>query len=86
MAERQQQDRRAEMVAHNAKGYRVGETHHRARVPDSVVVVLREMHAVGFPCAELARMFGLRRGTVAKYLRGQLRAQAVASWRPAKRP
>lgn len=45
-------------------GWRVGETHHRAKLTDHDVELIRKLHDAGLSCAEIARKFDCARTTV----------------------
>lgn len=45
-------------------GWRVGETHHRAKLTDHDVELMRVLHDGGMNCSEIARKFDCARTTV----------------------
>jgi DNA invertase Pin-like site-specific DNA recombinase len=69
-------------VAYNEAGRRIGETHANARIPDSVVDLIRERHeddAISY--AACSKEFRLSLPTVKKILTYQRRAQTAARWK-----
>jgi hypothetical protein len=73
---------RAIMVAVNDRGYRIGESHFNARIPDAVIDQIRERHeddAISY--AACSKEFSLSLPTVKKILLYQRRAQTPARWK-----
>ena len=73
------------MVAYNESGYRVGESHHNSTIPQSVVDAVRIAHEdekLGY--RRLSRRFSLKRSTIQKICRYEIRAQTPREWRRAK--
>ncbi len=77
-------------VGVNAAGYRVGETHHRAKLTDEAVDQMRELHTRWkLSYAEIAAKFddvpgGVSPHTVRDICRGRKRIQVALKfvWRP----
>ena len=70
------------LVGLNEHGLPVGETHHRARVPDLVVNRIRELHEeenLGY--RRIAKLVGLSRSFVRKICLYQRRAQFPTQWK-----
>ena len=66
----------------NERGNRVGETHHRARLTDHDVDLMRELWEEGkITTGELAEKFEVSWSTVHDIVTYQKRAQTVARWR-----
>lgn len=63
----------------NAKGYRIGGSHHRAQLTDQEVERARQLHeAEGMAPVLLARKFEVTLGYMSKLLRYQARVPAIA--------
>ena len=66
----------------NQRGYRIGESHPRATVPNAVI---DRMYALAFfeklTPAQIARQLGYSRQYVARVLRGEQRGQVAVRWR-----
>jgi len=45
-------------------GYRVGETHHNAKLSDDDVELIRQLHEKGMQCSEIAKKFYCARSTI----------------------
>lgn len=68
-------------VAINENGRRIGETHHRATVPDATIQEIRDLHELeGWGYRRIAVALGLRHTYVAKVCAYQLRAQTADHW------
>ena len=70
------------LVGLNEYGCPVGETHHRARVPDRVVNQIRELHEeenLGY--RRFAKLVNLSRSFVRKVCLYQRRAQFPVQWK-----
>lgn len=80
----------------NARGNRVGETHHRAKLADKDVAMILELHEAGLSYKQIARKFddvvtladgtevpGYRPGksTIRDVVKGNTRGQPIAKWR-----
>ncbi|PUE41430.1 helix-turn-helix domain-containing protein [Limnohabitans sp. Bal53] len=60
----------------NARGYRLGESHHKATHSDKVVEQARALHfAQGMPSRQIAKEIGVHRSTVMGWLTGRQRVQ-----------
>jgi DNA invertase Pin-like site-specific DNA recombinase len=73
---------KARVIALNENGYRIGASHHNARIPDSVIDQIRDLHedqAVGY--RRLAKMFNLPRSCVQKICNYERRAQTPDRWK-----
>lgn len=70
------------IIAVNELGYRIGESHHRARVPDEVIDQIRDLHEEqGIGYRKLAQMFGLRRCYVQQICNYTRRAQTPMGYK-----
>ena len=70
------------VVAVNEHGKRIGEGHHNARIPDTVVDQIRERHeSDGWGYLQIAREFGISRNTVRKICTYERRAQTPCRWK-----
>ena len=67
------------MVPVNAKGYRLGEDHHRAKLSNYDVELLLNLADEGFSQAWLAEKFEVGRRTVRDILAGRKRCQTPAA-------
>lgn len=73
---------RVQFVAVNEQGYRIGFSHHNARVPDDVIDKIRDMHEdqnIGY--RKLAKIFNLPRSTIQKICTYSRRAQTPDRWK-----
>jgi len=59
-------------------GWRVGESHHRARISDYDVELIRCLHEEGMSCAEIARKFECARTTVSSIVNYRHRVESPA--------
>lgn len=50
----------------NENGYRIGDSHHNARLTDHEIELMRQLRAEGMKVRELARKFGVSKGYVSK--------------------
>ena len=50
----------------NSNGYRIGDSHHNARLTDHEIELMRQLRAEGMKVRELARKFGVSKGYVSK--------------------
>ena len=74
--------KRVVIVTLNEMGYRIGESHHNARISQEVVDKLRDLHEdenIGY--RRLAKMFGLSRSVVQKICNYERRAQTPDRWK-----
>lgn len=75
-------DSRATVIAVNENGYRIGASHHNARIPDDVIDKIRDLHEdqqIGY--RRLAKMFNLPRSCVQKICNYERRAQTPDRWK-----
>jgi hypothetical protein len=73
---------KARVIAVNENGYRIGASHHNARIPDSVIDQIRDLHEeqeIGY--RRLAKMFNLPRSCVQKICNYERRAQTPDRWK-----
>jgi ribosome-binding protein aMBF1 (putative translation factor) len=69
-------------VAINEHGRRIGETHHNARIPDSIIDRIRERREDdGITYRALAQELNLSINTIGKILTYQRRAQTPVAWK-----
>ena len=74
--------RRVHFVAVNEQGYRIGASHHNARIPDDVIDKIRDMHEdEGIGYRKIAKALGLSKNFVAKVCRYERRAQTPDRWK-----
>ena len=74
--------KRVQFVAVNEQGYRIGQSHHNARLPDEMIDRIRDMHedqAIGY--RKLAKIFNLSRSTIQKICTYSRRAQTPERWK-----
>lgn len=68
-------------VGVNSFGYRVGEGHPRATIPDSVVDLIRELREDrNFTLGMIALRLQIKKSTVAKICRYEIRSQVADRW------
>lgn len=60
-------------VKRNENGYRIGDTHHRAKLTDHEVELIRQLHGEGMKARDIAKKFGISKGQASKILRHQQR-------------
>ena len=66
-------------------GRRIGESHHRAKLSDADVDLVRELReAHGISYEEIAKKFAVSKSEVAEICRYEIRAQAPAAFRRIK--
>jgi hypothetical protein len=69
------------VVALNESGYRIGQSHHNAWIPDVIVDLIRCGHEdYGWGYVKLATMFVLSKNTVRKICTYERRAQTAERW------
>ena len=71
-----------EYIPVNEDGYRIGEFHHQARIPEYIIQAildLRETYNLGY--GTLSTIFSLPRGTIAKICKYQIRGQTPDRWK-----
>lgn len=56
-------------IKRGENGYRVGDSHHNARLTDHEVELIRQLRADGMKVRELARKFEVSKGYISKVLR-----------------
>ena len=74
--------KRVEVIAVNEQGYRIGMSHHNARISDEIVDQIRDLHEeenIGY--RRLAQMFGLTRSVIRKICTYERRAQTPDRWK-----
>lgn len=59
----------------NAQRYRIGENHHRAKLTDEQVSLIRVLRAVGFRFREIAEIFGIAVSTAHAVATDVIRSQ-----------
>lgn len=74
-----------QLVGVNERGRRVGESHHRARIPDLIVDLIRELHDTGvLGYALIGRFIGVPKATVRDLVLCRRRAQYPVAFRKVK--
>jgi hypothetical protein len=72
-------------VGVNANGYRVGESHHRAKLSDKDIETILYLREAGLSYGQIARKFddgvAISKSTVRDVCNGRIRAQAPVAWR-----
>lgn len=74
--------KRVVVIAVNEQGYRIGMSHHNARISDEIVDRIRDLHEeenIGY--RRLAQMFGLTRSVIQKICTYERRAQTPGRWK-----
>lgn len=74
------------IIAVNEYGYRIGMSHHNAKIPEEVVEKIRDLHedqGVGY--RKLAQMFGLTKSCVQKICNYERRAQTPMGYKTIRR-
>lgn len=70
------------LVAVDERGFRVGETHHNARLSDALVEHIRDLAEYqGLRVGEICDRLGLAKTTVVKILRYERRASTPDRWK-----
>jgi len=70
------------LVGINEKGLRVGEDHHRAKLTDHDVELIRELHEEhGLGYRTLAKKFEVSRSLIRHICKYTLRCQFAAAWK-----
>lgn len=65
-----------------ASGYRIGEDHHNAKITDSEVEMIRQMHESGeFGYKKLARMFDMPISTIRDIVTYRRRGVTPEKWK-----
>lgn len=86
----------ADLVGVNEKGLRVGETHHRAKLTDHDIDLIRELHdptyddagnviAPGLSYNVLAEKFCCSKSTIRDIVKCRRRFQFVSHWKQARK-
>jgi hypothetical protein len=76
--------RRVVIIAFNSEGKRIGETHPNARISDSTVDLIRELHETyGYGYLDISHGLDISLGTVGKICSYQRRADTPSRWRRA---
>lgn len=71
------------MVAVNERGWRIGQTHHRAKATDAEIDLIRELHEEhGWGYRKLSMKFKLSKRTIRDICSYRKRAQFIVGWRP----
>ena len=65
----------------NARGLRVGQDHHRAKLTDHEVDLIRELYGPGWGYGRLAEKFEVAKATIRDIVLCRKRAQVVAGHR-----
>lgn len=74
--------RRVHFVAVNEQGYRIGMSHHNARLPDDVIDKIRDMHEDnGIGYRKLAKIFNIPLSNIKKICKYERRAQTPDRWK-----
>ena len=74
--------KRVQFVAVNEQGYRIGASHHNARLPDEVIDKIRDMHEdeeVGY--RKLSKIFDIPLSTIKTICQSERRAQTPDRWK-----
>jgi hypothetical protein len=66
---------RKRSVSVNDRGHVVGQDHHRSRLSDHDIDLIRELRAGGMPLREIGEKFEISIQSVSYYARGDRRAQ-----------
>lgn len=69
------------MAAFGSNGYRVGQSHHRAKHSDELVAKILDLYSRGFGYKRLSKMFGVPLRTVRSICLGETRGKAACSFR-----
>lgn len=74
-------------IAVNSAGYRIGDSHHRAKLSDREVELVLQLRALGWRYDDIAAKLGVGKSCIAKIVRGETRSQTPSDWRevPLKR-
>lgn len=74
--------RRILIIAVNENGYRIGVSHHNARISQEIVDQMRDLHEdEGIGYRRLAKLFNLSRSVVQKICSYERRAQTPDRWK-----
>lgn len=69
------------VVGVNEYGLRVGQDHHRAKLPDREVDLIRGLNEEGVPYSVLERVWGVGKSTIAGICQYRRRAQTPVGYR-----
>lgn len=70
------------VVAVNAQGYRIGSSHHNAKIPDEIIDQIRDLHEEGkLSYGKLAVLFNIHKSVIAKICTYERRAQTPDRWK-----
>ena len=70
------------LVAVNEKGHRIGESHHRAKLSDHDVDLIRALRDEGLTYASIAKKFDVSKETIADIVKCRSRYQVADRWKP----
>lgn len=73
------------LVPVDEHGLRIGQDHHRARLTDAEVDLVRELHEAGMPYDALAKKFAVSKWSIGRICRYERRASTPARWVEAKK-
>lgn len=68
-------------IAVNEKGYRIGESHHKAKVTNHEVDLILALNAAGFGYKRIAQKFDISVPSVRDIIKGRRRNHTVAGWK-----
>lgn len=72
-------------VAVNARGYRIGETHHRAKLADADIELILYLREEGLTYAQIASKFDdgltVSKSTVRDVIKGRIRGQLPSKYK-----
>jgi DNA invertase Pin-like site-specific DNA recombinase len=69
------------LIALSERGYRIGESHHNAKLTDDQVEKIRCMHDCGLGYQSIANQFGVSKSTVRDIVNFRNRATVPAKYR-----
>lgn len=69
----------------NDAGISCGQDHHRAKLTDHEVELIRQLHEDGLSYGQLADKFGVNKATVADICKYRRRLQVATRWKVIKR-
>jgi len=68
-------------VAVNEKGYRIGDSHHRAKITNHEVDLILELNMAGYGYKRIAQKFDIGVRTVRDIINGKKRNHTIAGWK-----
>lgn len=72
---------RRKLIPVNESGHRIGEGHHKAKLPDTVIKYIRDLHEYdGLGYRKIAKLLKIPRSTVQKICNYTRRAQVAHKW------